>query len=195
MVLLLIDLRCIMLGTHMAKRKKTIIRFALYGAVGFGVGGIIFASGYVFIGFLLFGALGGLSLGLALKFNAKKLVVLALSGALGLWGGIYILFLPLSLAGVSEKVVGEAWLTVLLGLVAGALLGTILAVVIDRRLILRMGLAGAMGFGLGFVTWGLPFVDTIPYWLGWCLVGLIGGASLGAALGYLNERGLLPART
>lgn len=190
----------------MAQQKINAARFALYGALGFGVGGLFFGAVGLGVGgpifgmgpslifsVLLMGALGGLSLGLAMKLGRNKLLTLALVGGLIIFLGPYIFIQSLYLTDTGAFFIGKYWTFSLIGIFTGALLGTLFAVVIDRRLILRLGLAGTLGFGLGFL--GLPFGGPGFPWIGLGLAGLIGGASLGAALGYLYERGLLPAIT
>ena len=165
----------------------------IFGAVGLSVGGLFGTNLSLLFGLLLMGTPGGLLLGLAMKLGRKKLLSLALASGLVIALGPYAFVLSFYLTDTMGIIIGKYWSFGLFGLFTGALLGTIFAVIIDRRLILHLGLAGALGLGLGFL--GLPFGGPGLPWLGLGLAGLIGGASLGAALGYLKERGLLPART
>ncbi len=77
-------------------KRMGIIRFVLLGAAGFGVSGAIAAASWplavITFGasallFILSGAVGGASLGLALR-DRRKLVALALLGALGTFLGL-----------------------------------------------------------------------------------------------------------
>lgn len=58
---------------------------------------------------------------------------------------------------------------------------------LDLGRIVVLALAGAVGFGIGF-----GFLDYLTYFFGTTqfatVAGIIGGASLGAALGYLERR-------
>ncbi len=101
---------------ELAKMKR-IAMFALFGAVGFGIGGlfvgpaallafalgfqqtVIWPSGVIAFavlgfGFIARGALGGTALGLALRKGRRMIATLALFGAIGfLAGGLLFLFL------------------------------------------------------------------------------------------------------
>ena len=67
----------------------------------------------------------------------------------------------------------------------------------DLKKIIGLGLAGALGFGIGMLImysssfhpwtgWDIP--GNIKPWLGWVLWGVIGGTCLGATLGYLEKK-------
>ena len=92
----------------MMARIKNILAFALLGAVGFGIGGIVGAviwgspnSGQTFLSIALIGALGGASLGLGLR-NWRKARVAALVGAVSFLAATLIaLVIQLSLWGSS----------------------------------------------------------------------------------------------
>ncbi len=75
---------------------KRMVKFALYGAIGFGVGGAI--GGVVWValdapqlGFPILGAVGGASLGFSLK-DGKRAMLLALAGAIGFGVGFLMGF-------------------------------------------------------------------------------------------------------
>ena len=171
---------------------KRIVKFALYGALGFGVGGVIGGAVWVALdapqlGFPIFGAIGGASLGFSLK-DGKRAMLLALAGAIGFGVGFLMgFFIVLT---IWEPVYVEG---LLLGVVGGTLGGA------SFGLVLRnwgktglLALAGAVGFGIAVqaawdllrglspqVLWG---AITLAIW------GIVGGAFLGAALGYLERK-------
>ena len=183
-------------------RSGSIIRFVLFGAVGFGVGGAIsgpllmflpgLVPGLVGLPLTLFlvGALGGAALGLALR-DWRHVVILALLGALGLTVGV--------LAGLilgSFFNYPEVPITVMVGAVVGASLGVAFR---DWRTILALAVAGAVGFGVGtlpadFVRFSIPMLRQLGEAGSIAITGTIGGASLGAALAYLERRKLAEER-
>ena len=69
------------------------LRSALWGAVGFGIGGAIGGTiavdAAIFLGFAIMAGIGGMSLGLALK-SWKMAGFLALAGAVGFPLGFYV---------------------------------------------------------------------------------------------------------
>lgn len=159
-----------------------IIRFVLLGAAGFGVGGALAGIFGAFVAIPVVGAVGGAALGLALR-DRRRLVVLALAGALGMFLGLLAVLTLGSFVNYS---------TVVIGPVFGAVLGASLGVAfLDARRVLILTLAGAVGFGIGFPAGS--FLDYLTDSFGRMpfivVAGIIGGASLGAALGYLEEGG------
>jgi hypothetical protein len=197
-------------------RAASVMRIVIFGAVGFGIGLAIagfFNSVFIaitapmfppgrgaepppwwmsqlpYLSWFLAGACGGAGLGLALK-SWKKVAALALAGCVGFGVGHFFFVLaflfgfPLVGAGV--------------GALGGLMLGLALA---DWRKVLLLGLAGMVGFGIGGaiaaamgMPTGLPFEWEQPtlllmlYVLVQGMVGLFGGATLGTALGYLENR-------
>jgi hypothetical protein len=182
--------------------------FVILGAVGFGIGGALgFWSPW---GILLSGALGGASLGLAFK-DVWRVVSLAVLGLVGLAVGLVGLLSGL-IAGIpvwlglldphddSETMVFGVSLLLVVGVaILGAMIGGALGANFGWRRLVQLGVAGAVGFGVGLLLsellssvvpilgqlgegGGLAFAST--------LIGVIGGASLGAALGYLEHRKL-----
>jgi hypothetical protein len=145
------------------------------------------------------GACGGAGLGLAIG-SWKRTAALALAGSLGLGLGIFPLFI-LGFIGLLPS-----WTSIAMGLgvVGGAALGLVFG---GLMRIVILAAAGLVGFGIGgaiATTLRMPFalypfeVDFVELWqaplillqhlLVQAMVGLIGGASLGAALGYLERR-------
>jgi hypothetical protein len=203
-------------------RATSVVRFILYGAVGFGIGWAIagfFDSVFIaitapmfppgpgprlelppwwvtwlpYLSWFIAGACGGAGLGLALG-RWKRVAALALAGAVGFGVGSFLLFIIAFLFGLPP--VGVA---VGMGLFGGVLLGLTFG---DWKRVVLLGLAGMVGFGVGeaiAATLGMPLMafdwEQPPmllavYVLVQGMVGLIGGASLGAALGYLEQRRL-----
>ena len=177
-------------------KYKRIIRFALFGAIGFGIGGIIIGMGLSVslvvggIGFAAMGALGGASLGLALR---RKVATLALLGAIGFLTGILAGFF------IGEELGGEnLGLAIFLafavtGMIGGAALGLALR---NWRKIIGLALAGALGFGIGmmilmFIPHVLIFIPLeFEFNIFAVMVhfsGIPGGALIGATLGYLEK--------
>ena len=186
-----------------------IVRFALWGAVGFGIGGAIggaITSGFDggsedFLKLILdsgiLGIFGGASLGFVSK-GWKGTIFLALAGGAGFFVGnvlsFFILFpigyaLPESIIEIYEFVI-----PLLIGAITGAIGGIAFRLALkDWRGVGLLALAGAVGFGIAWqinerllvsllTTRILSSVVPLSIW------GLIGGAFLGAALGYLNKR-------
>ena len=185
---------------------RRIARFALFGAIGFGAGGAVaggiqqaISSPYEMFAIIVFfftipvwGAIAGLVLGLAF-WERSKVITLSLLGAIGLPAGGLIGTLVI-LAGMDLEVVGWAVWIAWFG-VTSIVIAWVLGFGIWRdwrnwRKMLVLALAGALGFGLGEYIIGTFGSLMLMGWRGlsWMWVGIIGGASVGAALGYL-ERG------
>jgi hypothetical protein len=183
-------------------RAISVMRFVILGAVGFGLGGaisgplIMFLTGLVpglvglpltlFVG----GAVGGAALGLALK-DFRRVVILALLGALGLTVGVMAGLILGSFINYSEVLI-----TVMVGAVVGTSLGVAF---LNWRTLVAMAVAGAVGFGIGslpadFVRFSIPKLRQLGEAGSYAITGIIGGASLGAALGYLENRKLAEGR-
>jgi hypothetical protein len=182
-------------------RAVSILRFVIFGAVGFGVCGAIalalsllwagkfplFALAVLFVlAVLIAGAVGGASLGLALN-DSRLTALLALYGA----GGI-LLGLPLGGSLASSFNNSELYIAAIAGAMIGGLLGVALG---DLRSILTLTFAGAVGFGVGYFAGDLLRASVPILREGGEIVGqlgsittaeVVGGASLGAALGYLE---------
>jgi hypothetical protein len=197
-------------------RATSVMRFVVFGAVGFGIGWAI--AGFLTSGFLaltlpkfqppappppwwvtwppyfayfLAGTCGGAGLGLAIG-GWKRVVALAVAGGMGFGVSFFLYFVVAFLFGL--PVVGIA---VGVGLFGGASLGLTFGV---WKRVMLLGLAGMVGFGVGgaiATAVGMPPLpanwEHPPLWLALyvpvqAVVGLIGGASLGAGLGYLENR-------
>ena len=183
-------------------RAASMTRFVVLGAVGFGIGGAIggqlsmflpeMVPGLVGLPLILFvgGALGGASLGLALK-DFRRVVILALLGTLGLTVGVMVGLMLGSLFNYSEVPI-----TVIVGAVVGASLG---AAFLDWRPMVALAIAGAVGFSVGYLAGDLlrasfPIIRSVGEVGSITVAGLVGGACLGAALGYLEKRKLTAER-
>ena len=196
-------------------RATSVMRFVILGAVGFGIGWVVaglFAtitalqtpSMLPYFSYLLAGACGGAGLGLGLR-SWKRVAALALMGAVGFGVGLFPLFI-LGFIGLLPN-----WTSIAMGIgvVGGAALGLVFG---DLKRLAILALAGLVGFGIGAViteALRMPFAlypfeaDFAELWrapvlllqhlLVQVMVGLIGGASLGVALGYL-EIGIRPWR-
>ena len=179
-------------ATTKRKKRTNIPAFALWGMIGFGIGGAIGGAIWVtfdapHLGFAILGAIGGASLGVALQ-GWKKAWVLALACAIGFDIGFLIgFFIPLA---VWEPIHGQGFLV---GAIGGALGGASIGVALkDWKSAGILSLASAIGFGIAvWITWdklhGLtPQIlwgsITLAIW------GAIGGTCLGSILGYLETR-------
>ena len=176
----------------MRVKSKSISAFTLWGALGFGIGGAIGGAIWVafdapHFGFAILGAVGGASLGLVLK-DRKTAGLLALAGAIGFGigflAGFFILLVvwqPSHLQGVLTGAIG--------GAVGGALLGIACR---SWKSVRVLALASAIGFGAVVqATLGHPLSLTAQVLSGAITLatwGAVGGASLGAAMGYLEKR-------
>ena len=181
---------------------KRIARFALWGAVGFCVGGAIAGAitsdSNTFLGFAILGIFGGASLGLVLK-GWKGAVLLAIAGGAGFVVGTFLsVIIGMGLGLMLPEPVDEIYIIVtpfVMGAIIGAVGGIALGMALkDWRGVGLLALVGAVGFGIAaqinqslllnlLTTRILSTVVPLTIW------GLIGGACLGAALGYLKKRG------
>ena len=188
------------------------LRFVVFGAVGFGFSGIIVgvlwplaflfsfqAAGLLFV-------LSGASLGLALG-DRERTIHLAVLGTLGFaLGGLVALavavgFVPAfgSLSASEDYGIRGA-----MGVLGGAVVGASLSLAfLDWRRTLALTLTGAVGFGVGLIVgvFALQGMFGVRFMAGtWgtvilcALAGTSGGASLGAALGSLENRKLAKQR-
>ena len=146
------------------------------------------------------GASGGVGLGLAVG-GWNRVVALALAGGIGLGLSVFLFFVVAFLFGLHPVGIAMG-----VGLFGGVTLGLVFG---DWKRAILLGLVGMVGFGVGgalTAALGMPFalypffVEFTEVWqdpqlllqhlLMQAMVGIIGGASLGAALGYLESRRL-----
>ncbi len=146
------------------------------------------------------GACGGAGLGLAMG-GWKWVIALAVAGGIGIGLGLFLLFVVAFLFGLHP--IGMA---IGVGLFGGVSFGLVFG---NWKRVVLLGLAGMVGFGVGGTLTAalkMPFalypwlVDFTELWQAppllvqhltmQVVVGIIAGASLGAALGYLESRKL-----
>jgi len=176
----------------------SMVMFVLLGAVGFGIAGAISARLFP-IGILLGGALGGAMLGLAFK-DWGRVVSLALLGLMGLvaglGAGIGLMVLSAKLLGLDSEALGGTLMIATVGAGVGAALGLAF---FGSRMIGALAAAGAVGFGAGawlyqLISHSIPTLSQLgeggSFVINLATIGVIGGAFLGAALGYLERRKL-----
>ncbi len=164
-------------------RAASVGRFVLFGAVGVGITGAISASNMVSPALAPFSFLfGGAALGLAFR-DWRKVAILAPLGALGLTLGIA--------TGLSFTY-SEVPIATVAGAVAGASMGVAFG---DWRWVVTLGVVGGLGFGVGLFA-GTALPTSLPERMNYAIAvgGVLGGASLGAALGYLESRKLAEER-
>jgi hypothetical protein len=185
-------------------RRARFIRFVLLGASGFAVAGALvgvswpllpLTAGASLLLVILAGAIAGASLGWALE-DRRKTVILAALGAAGFTvGGIVAVFagfiglLPATEGGALNAM-GAGASGVIVGAVGGASLGLAFG---DAKRVAILVLAGALGCGMGLL---IKFSLEGTFQLGFfreallATAGIIGGAVMGATVGYLER----PAR-
>jgi MFS family permease len=207
-----------------AQEIKRIAKFALFGAVGFGIGGPIiwgivwFLPRHLFhwsvfylenrlssweipllivvAGFM--GVFGGAALGLALNRGQRKTAFLAIAGVVSFSAGAFLAILPAGfLMGLREywlfgyPNIEEVWLFVVFGSVLGLVGGMGLGLaMMGRRKFVGLAIAGALGFGIGHTILGMivHYFESSILLSPWTAIpGIIGGAFLGAALGFLEK--------
>lgn len=175
---------------------KRVSNFALFGAAGFGIGGLILglaleAAGRVnwktadlweSIPLLLFplfliiaGAIGGIALGFALRRRMSCLLTFLM--ALGFFPGIVAITWILGFS-IDDNYIP---FTILLGLMLGILLGFYLG---GWRRFLFLAVAGVLG---GVVAGAITYPAHSYAWYFITFQGVIGGAFLGGALGLLEK--------
>jgi hypothetical protein len=173
--------------------------FPLAGGVGTILGGAIFGGDLpallVYTPILsLGGAIGGAALGLVFN-DFKRVVILAVLGAVGFFSGsLIVVGLFFSLSFVAGYSLLEAFSAAAMGLVVGALLGLSLRSFGGTVVLALMGMVGfGIGGMLAAALQGFPsqpsesFLSVQSAVFG-AVEGIIGGSSLGAALGYLETR-------
>lgn len=171
-------------------RTTSVLRFLVLGAVGFGLGAAVGTFLFPF-GIPLGGAVGGASLGLALR-DFGRAVILAGLGALGLLVGVF--------AGVTLGAGFFNYAAVPIAAVVGAVVAALLGAAFrDWRTNVALAVAGAVGFGAGywlinFMRASIPILRQLGEGGSIIITGIIGGAFLGAALGYLEDRRLAAGR-
>ncbi len=173
-------------------QARSIHRLAVCGTIGFGIGGAIGGATWVafdapHLGFAILGALGGASFSPSLG-DWKATIIIVLACAVGFdIGFIFPFFVSLA---IWEPVYGQGFL---IGGIGGAIGGLSLGLSMKEwSKIWLLVLAGVIGFGIAAqVFWDLlrglePQVlwgaITLAIW------GIVGGASLGAALGYIEKK-------
>jgi len=179
-------------GQKQTVNRKSVPEFAFLGTLGFGIGGAIggaiwFALDAPHLGFAVLGGIGGAVLGSALKEDRKRTYLLALASAIGFDVGFLAgFFIVLTLW---EPIYRGLLIGAIGGLIGGGALG--LRALRDWKRAAILALASALGFGIAVEgTWKV-FRGLTPQVLsgtmGLATWGAIGGASLGAALGYLSK--------
>lgn len=173
-------------------KARGIHRLVVSGTLGFGIGGAIGGAIWVafdapHLGFAIFGALGGVSLSLSLA-DWKATILIAVACAVGFDIGFLLPFF-ISLV-IWEPMYGQG---LFLGGIGGAIGGVSLGLSMKEwRKTWLLALAGAIGFGIAAQAFWDILRGLVPHVLWGAITlaiwGIVGGASLGAALGYLEKR-------
>lgn len=180
---------------------ERIAKFSLWGAIGFcvggAIGGAITSNLDTFISLAILGTFGGAALGFV-STGWKGAVFLALAGGAGFLAGTFLsVIIGMALGLTLPKPISEIY-----GLVApfvmGAIIGSIGGVALGLALRNWRGsgllaLAGAVGCGIAAQINQSLLLDLLTARILSTVVplaiwGLIGGAAIGAALGYLQKR-------
>jgi hypothetical protein len=179
---------------------KRIVKYVIWGAVGFCVGGAIggiFTSDLnTFTSLAVLGIFGGASLGFVSK-GWKGAIVLALTGGSGFVFGTFLsVIIGMGLGLILPEPINEIYRLVVpfvMGAITGAVGGIAIGLALkDWRGAGLLGLGGGAGFGIAsqinqsvllghLTTRVLSMAVPLAIW------GVIGGAFLGAALGYLKR--------
>jgi len=178
-----------------------IVRFALWGAVGFcvggAIGGTITSDLNTFVSLAILGIFGGASLGFVSK-GWKGAIILALASGAGFVFGTFLsviigMGLGLTLPEPIDEIYGLV-VPFVMGAITGAVGGMALGLALkDWRGVGLLALAGAVGCGIAAqinqnVLLGLLTTQLLSTVVPFSIWGLIGGAFLGVALGYLKKR-------
>ncbi len=152
--------------------RKSIFIFALWGLIGFGLGGAVGGAiwpriGQPYFGFVVMGAAGGASLGLALK-NSRRAFISGVTGAIGFGVGSYLAPLLVFLVGL-----------------AGVSLGLSFPDWKRASLLVLFGFIGFLFVMIG--TWNLSNGEALWSAITLALWGIVGGGALGATLGYMEK--------
>jgi hypothetical protein len=180
---------------------KTITRFTLWSTVGFcvggAIGGAITGDLNTFLSVAIMGFFGGASLGFVSK-GWKGSIFLALACGAGFVVGTFLsVIIGMGLGLILPKPINDIYGLVspfIMGAIIGAIGGMALSLALkDWRGAGFLTLAGAVGCGIAaqinqslllnlLTTQILSTVVPLSIW------GFIGGASIGATLGYLKMR-------
>ena len=174
------------------KNSINIFIFLFSGIFGFGIGGAIggaiwFAFDAPHLGFAVLGAIGGASLGAALR-QWNRIWILALASAIGFDIGLLAgFFIPMA---IWEPASGQSFL---IGTIGGAIGGASIGMAL--KMWGRAGLlalSSAIGFSIAvWITWNTLRGFT-PQILGGAITlaiwGIVGGACIGLTLGFLEKR-------
>lgn len=171
------------------KESKINWKIPLYGALGFGIGFALFlafafalreiyniATGVVLIA--LFSAFGGALLGLALN-DRRKILYLSIACAAGFASGLVTGLAVIHLMKIADALGGF-----IMGAFGGAAVGIVLK---DRKNIIYLSLAGAVGFCTGFFITDLilyPVTDLAGNLIAGAGIGAVGGWTLGLAVSF-----------
>jgi len=181
--------------------QSQLIRHTASIALAFGFGSAVLVYSYQvpfwkpWGGVLLMGIIGGLGVGLTLGMRRLRTALMAIGCAVGFWVGLLIGENVVKTVRISS---GETFLVIppfsdffILGGIMGAAGGLLMGLVTKNlKLIIGFPLAGFIGFGIGYgisMHWVLKsgFPDNV---LGFVMMGLVGGAAIGATAGFLHKR-------
>lgn len=150
-----------------------IVSYKLYGAIGFGIGGLMagLAGDYMILAFIFFGMIGSAFLSIPVR-DLKFTILSSLLGAIGFFFGFTIpMFVVLGVLDLGLLFVG-----LIMGFFGGGLLGY------AYKNIQMFIVAGMIGFGI----WGFLIDILRPFYtvIHPAIVMMIASALAGAILGY-----------
>jgi hypothetical protein len=165
----------------MEKMGKSKLNDVLLPSIGFGLGGLVagFSGDFMLLGFLIMGVLGSVTFAFSQGYvQLKPVIKITIFGGIGFLLGFTIpLFVMLTMWEPPLKFL-------LTGVFGGGLGGIMIGLSIKKPgAVTKLGLGGAVGFGVGMLLF--EFINT-P--LIFAITGLLGGAALGFASRHIPSK-------
>lgn len=170
------------LGAYNIMKKKRGIEmsYRVYGALGFGLGGLIvgFSGDYMIFSFIIMGAIGSAFLTIPAK-NTKLTFLASILGGIGFFIGFTIpMFISMT---IYELPFQFLFIGLFMGLIGGFMLGIGFKNIKDFLLFSTIGFGISFGLGFGLMElWRTLFPNLFSV-IVMMFAGAIGGAFLGHA--------------